>query len=496
MIMPIEREHNSYVAIIGAYERDNFGDILFLKVCSKLLEPWPLVPLSLISRNMHEEGGGTIVSASAWFDCCKEAFLPKAIIVVGGEVLTCPVIDALSCDIDPTRSNSLHKTDESNKKRLEKLFSWHAGDLAYVPDLVKILGDKKRTVPLALNSVGGSSLEPSSRKLSALLQTLDQASYISVRDAVTHKLIVGGKPESKSVNLNPDIVSTLKKCCAQEVETAYTKAVSLNPWLAEPYLLFQANDDYIRENDPQRIGAQIAATARSLNLLVVFQPAGIATGHDSFEMLDELAQITKEHSGGNLNIHTQRSRDVWTQVAVIAHAACFVGTSLHGRIVAAAYARPRVSLINRKVNIYASTWEEKDLQPFDVPLEKLKASVEKAMNTLPERLLEHADRQAELALDGFARLKKSLNLFEVPENTKNINEKIKVLAELAHFKECEVLREAVLDLGHELSQKQESIRLMERQLSVIERNLSGILESPSWRLTKPLRALRRLISSV
>lgn len=207
-------------------------------------------------------------------------------------------------------------------------------------------------------------------------------------------------------------------------------------------------------------------TARSLNLSVVFQPAGTAPGHDSFAMLDQLAQIAQEHSGGNLHIHTQRNRDIWTQVGVLAHAACFVGTSLHGRIVTAAYGRPRVSLENQKVNIYTSTWEEPDLQPFNVPIGDLKASVEKAMSVEPARLLAYANKQAEHALAGFTRLRESLNLFEFTESTKKINEKIKFLTELAHLRECEMLRQAILDLGYELSQEQALKRLNEAQPAV------------------------------
>lgn len=492
--MSIEREANSYIAVIGAYERDNFGDTLFLEVSRKLLEPWQIVPLSIISRNMNAEGGGTIISASAWFDICDTHSLPKAIIVIGGEVLTCPVIDALSCDLDPARASLLHKADQSTKMRLAETISWHSGDLAYVPDMTKIMGNGGHKVPLALNSVGGSSLKPRSQELSALLQTLDQAKFISVRDSVTHQLILNEKTRQNSLHLNPDIVSTIKESCAPEVGKAYAKALNLNPWLAEPYLIFQANDEYIRENNPQIIGEQIAETASALKLSVVFQPAGIAPGHDSFEMLDKLSLITNEHSGGRLHIHTQRSRDVWTQVAVIAHAACFVGTSLHGRIVSAAYGRPRVSLINSKVRNYASTWEEKDLQPFDVSLEKMKAAIEIAMSTPPERLLGHAERQAQLALDGFARLKTDLHLLEPPENIESAKARIRLLVDLARFKECEKLREAVFDIGFELSENTLARRSIERKLSNAEHTLSGILQSPSWRLTKPLRALRRLIN--
>lgn len=481
MTVPTRPEHDSYLALLGAYERDNFGDILFLKVCRKLLEPWPVVPLSLVSRNMHVEGAGTVVSASAWFDCCQDTFLPKALIVAGGEVLNCPVSNALSCDVDITRSKAFYKIDKKNKKKLGELLSWRAGDLAYVPNSDKLLGVNKHAISFALNSVGGSSLETDSSCLTTLLQTIEQTKYISVRDAVTHKLLKGNGSEQALVDLNPDIVNTLRICYAHEVEMAFIHAASLNPWLAEPYLLVQGNDDYIRINSPQRIGEAIATTARALNLGVVFQPAGIAPGHDSFAMLDQLSQITQEYAGGNLCIHTQYNRNIWTQVGIIAKAACFVGTSLHGRIVASAYARPRVGLENEKVRIYASTWEELDLQPFDVPIEELQVSVEKAMSVTPTRLVAHANEQADLAIAGFEKLRKNLNLLDFKGDPEKINEQIAFFAELALLRECEMLREAVFDLGYELSQVQTpkhiqlANRFKKKASNLIERHLT-------WRL--------------
>jgi polysaccharide pyruvyl transferase WcaK-like protein len=480
-------EHKSYVALLGAYERDNFGDILFLKVCMKLLYPWPVVPLSVLSRNMHAEGAGTIVSASAWFDCCEDSFLPKALIVAGGEVLNCPVSVALKYDIDKVRSQSFSNSSHAYKQRLGELLSWRAGKLAYVPDLTKLLGEKEHMVDFALNSVGGSNLEPGSPSLIESLKTVQQTKYTSVRDTVTHTLLCEEDLGQSSVELNPDIVSTVQTCCALEVEEAFTKAVSLNPWLTEPYLLFQCKDNFIKNNGLELVAKAIATTAQSLNLSVVFQPAGIASGHDSFEMLDELGQLAQKHAGGGLRIHTQYDRDVWTQVGVIANAACFVGTSLHGRIVATAYATPRVGLENEKVNIYAATWERDDFQPFNVPINNLQESVKKAMTVSPTRLVEFASNQSAKALTGFAQLRKTMNLFDFDEDTKATKEKIQLVSEIALLRETEMLREAVLDLVYELS-KERKIR------SSIENKLTEILGAPSWRLTKPVRALDWLLA--
>lgn len=486
--------HNSYVALIGAYERDNFGDILFLKVCEKLLAPWPVVSLSLQSNNMFSEGSGAVISASAWFDCCQDDFLPAALIVVGGEVLACSLSDALSCDIDATLSDAFNAMAQENKTRLGQLIAWRSGELAYVPSPRRFLNPDNQAIPIALNSVGGSGLKAGTLPFSTALDAVRQSAYVSVRDFVTHALLNGDEPKRKSVDLNPDIVSTLPICCQAEVETAYINAVSTCPWLTESYLLVQANDQYIREYGLEIIGEAIANTAHVLNLSVVLQPAGVAPAHDSIEMLEELSRIVRGATNGKIHTFVQHDRDVWTQVAVIANAACFVGTSLHGRIVAAAYGRPRVGLRNSKVTIYASTWEEHGLQPFDVPIEDLSVAVSQAMAVAPLILLTHANRQVRLASAGFARLREKLALTDYAADAVNTRERINSHTELALLRECEVLRESVLALSIRLELEQSQLAQEKLSRKKVEGKLVEILGAPSWLLAKPLRVFDRFFS--
>lgn len=490
--MPLNVDHKSYVALIGAYERDNFGDILFLKVCEKLLAPWPLVPLSFQSNNMFVEGSGAVISASAWFDCCQDDFLPAAIIVAGGEVLTCAVSDALSCDIDPTLIDALNAVDQLNKTRLGQIIAWRSGEFAYVPNSSKFLNPNNQAIPIALNSIGGTELQSGTPRFSAALETIKRAAYVSVRDSVTHSLFYGDERERRPVDLNPDIVSALPLCCQNEVDGAYINAVSTAQWLNEPYLLVQANDQYITEQGLEVIGEAIARAASALNLSVVLQPAGIAPGHDSIKMLEELSTIVQGKTNAKIIVCVQHNRDVWTQVAVIAHAACFVGTSLHGRIVSSAYGRPRVGLKNKKVTTYATTWEEHDLQPFDVSVADIPMAVSRAMAASPSTLLSHAHKQAHLASSAFNRLREKLQLTEYVADAVNTSTRINLFAELSLLRECDVLRRSVIDIGIQLAQEKSKLAQAELSRAKAERKLLEILAAPSWSLSKPLRALDKI----
>ncbi|MDP1902570.1 MAG: polysaccharide pyruvyl transferase family protein [Rubrivivax sp.] len=477
----------SYIALVGAYERDNFGDILFLNVCRKLLHPWPIVPLSIVSRDMSMEGAGTVISASAWFNSCGDDFLPKSVIVCGGEVLTSSISSAFPGTLDKKKHDLFYRADTTTRRLLGELISSNSGQLAYVPNLSNLLGPMERDVSFALNSIGGSSLGDRPTQLEASITAVKQATYTSVRDRVTHKILTTGVMDGAIIHLDPDIVSALKLYYQTEVDTAFTNALSLHPWLSEPYTLFQANDGYLKQRGLEAVGQAIAEIATSLTLNVVFQPAGIAPGHDSIERLGDLAKITASLCRGGTRVHTETNRNVWSQVALIAHTACFVGTSLHGRIVSGAFSRPRVGLENEKVTTYASTWEETHLQPYNVAIADLKVAVASAMSVDADRLSAYAENQANLALTGFQRLRQTLNLTEFAGDQRAASETIARLGEKALLRENERLRSIAFDFWAEVWQTREEFRLKagenisltdrSRQILLVARRALGRLSS-------------------
>jgi len=80
-----------------------------------------------------------------------------------------------------------------------------------------------------------------------------------------------------------------------------------------------------------------------------------------------------------------------------------IGTSLHARIVAAAYGVPRVSLAKPKPTRYAKHWDPE--MPFDVTLEGLDAAIAAAIRRADEpAAVEHAERLALAAHENLERL--------------------------------------------------------------------------------------------
>lgn len=486
--MKMSNQHpaHTYIAVIGAYERDNFGDLLFLEVTTSLLRPFPVVPLSLISRDMTKEGGKTVISSSAWFDVCRDEMSPTAAIVIGGEVLTCSSYDALACDIEGQRNDFFQTLNNATKNRLKEAICWKAAELAYVPEQSLLAACANTSLPFALNSVGGSSLKEDTLLHRTAIHALNTADYISVRDSATYDAIRSTEEKNQHIELHPDIVNVLPITHPRAAEDAFENELTPRFPTTKPYLLIQLNDNYILEHSSESIAEAIAEAANNFCLSVLFQPAGTAPGHDSLEMLDEIARRTRDLRRQDIAIHTQRDRNIWTQVAAIAHSACFVGTSLHGRIVASAYGRPRVSLKNHKVNAYASTWESDLDQPFEIPLNRLCDSIGRAMKADRIRLQTHATRQANDALLGFSNLRERLGITSFNGDALLTDQKIRLLTEKSLVHECEILRNALIDIAHDLSLAQDAKRQANRQLE-------QLLESKGWKFLSPIRKLHNLL---
>jgi hypothetical protein len=110
---------------------------------------------------------------------------------------------------------------------------------------------------------------------------------------------------------------------------------------------------------------RIAEMAERIQTAVVLQPTGTAFSHDSLSQLAALgALIATRHP--HIRTYLQRNRNFLVQIAVIANALAWIGTSLHGRIAAIVMRVPAVNFENCKVKAMVETWEGHDPLPYEV----------------------------------------------------------------------------------------------------------------------------------
>jgi len=133
-----------------------------------------------------------------------------------------------------------------------------------------------------------------------------------------------------------------------------------------------------------QLASQIQRITQSTGFGVVLFRAGAAPWHDDLCCYRRLVALRQDPS-----IALFTSLNLWDICAVIARSRAFIGSSLHGSIVAAAYALPCLGLLRprelpqtSKQTAFWSTWSPAGL-PAAVPIEALADGMREAMATDP-----------------------------------------------------------------------------------------------------------------
>lgn len=134
---------------------------------------------------------------------------------------------------------------------------------------------------------------------------------------------------------------------------------------------------------------------------------GAAPWHDDLVGLGRVAAMLRP---GSARLFT--SLDLWDICAWIAHSRAYAGSSLHGRIVAAAFALPRVGLRSPacggrpgKQAAFAATWRVVPAcRPRSRTLAYMAEALHVALVVAPDRLQHQARRLARLHRAGFTAI--------------------------------------------------------------------------------------------
>lgn len=345
------------ILLVGAYERDNFGDLLFLLVTERYLSRASVFPSSLSQSDMSPLLGRFVFPYSMALEETKF----DAVWVVGGEIGTPTPRDALRFSLTPENFETLAQAAPRDAARLERVLMGSVPPTsAYVPDLRRFVLNE--TTPLVINSVGVSRIKSHpDHRYDELVAGLRRATDISVRDNPSSSLLTSCGVQHE---LNPDLIHTVA------LNTDLPPFPSVNG-----RLVAQASTSFLNSVGYDAFAAEIASLAKKSGLPLTLFAAGTAHLHDSFEDYERLRALIGNFEP-SVEVSVLTERNPWKLASAIKSCAVWVGTSLHGRIVAAAFDRPRVSLTNPKVSHYAETWD--DGMPYSVGLGDMRAAVESA----------------------------------------------------------------------------------------------------------------------
>ena len=346
------------ILAIGAYDRDNFGDYLFLELLRRALPEDNIIAGSYIYATIPEYKLATLP-----YEFVLRNYTVDAVWVVGGEVGGVNINNALAM--------SLRDEMSASRKYIEKLAGVPTKKykFAYLPD-ISVYNEDKST-PLIINSVGLSHapLTPYAEKI------LQQAVFSSVRDNASYSLVSSKLASTPPpVRVAPDAVHTLSLYYEPSPASREHR-----------YIIFQANRDYIDRHSVKAITQVLSELYQNTKLEVILLAAGTAFGHDD---LNKLKRIHANLSKLSVQSSVFVNRDPLKIVDLISNATLAIGTSLHVRVVAESYGVSRISLENQKVGRYVASWDNSF--PYNIPLADIPYTVDQmtfSKNTSKLRLL-------------------------------------------------------------------------------------------------------------
>lgn len=351
------------ILTIGAYERDNFGDVLFFLVLEHYAKKqgFELVAGSYIGADMRPYFGQYILP----YDFLLSEYSFHTVWVAGGEMGACTIEYAMAMSIERQYTESYKKLSSETKNIIHDTLSATLSDhLAYLPWLEKY--EKNKYTPLVVNSVGGfETLEQYGQEL-LLRNTMDvlrKAYSVSVRNKQSHEYLLTQGVQNQLV---PDSVHAI--------------ALFYNPTrpIEKEYILFQMSEDLINTYGVENVAQHVYEIIKKYNYPVYLFSAGTASYHDSIEYYYTIRKYIHDTYDEN-RVEVVEEKSALVRVDWIAFAKMFIGSSLHGRIVAIAFGVPRISFSLEKVNNYVALWDT--LFPFNVNLDNLLIAVETAFVT-------------------------------------------------------------------------------------------------------------------
>lgn len=391
--------------LFGAFDRHNFGDLLFPHIAAALLPGRELVFAGLAARDLRPFGGHRVEAladvAAAWGHHPEQPEHPDHpvhLLHVGGEILTCTAWQAAVMLRPPEQAPA---TVAYLEARPEEKEAWTRARLGR-PDLAPYTVSRHlfpQAARISYNAVGGVALDRCAPAYRAeVLAKLKQTDAVGVRDRQT---LAHLEAAGIAARLMPDpavLVAELFGAAIRQ-HAQQGEVARLRHTFPQGYLAVQCSADFGDDATLATLAAQLDTVATATGLGVALFRAGAAPWHDDLATLERLA--ARMHTRA---VAVFRSLHLWDICALIASSRAFCGSSLHGRIVAMAFGLPRLNLcagtpnamyaMASKQAAYAATWEATGL-PDVVDVGDLADGLQQALAADPALLHQTATALAQ-----------------------------------------------------------------------------------------------------
>lgn len=447
---------------IGALERDNFGDLLY----AHLLE-------SHAGDSLEIAWGAPILPATSadigrevirWPDALANERL-QGVWILGGEIGGTPPEYAYMTRFGRPAHGELIRADAATRtSMLQAAMGGRVLDPPYIGRPSAYAAN--HTTPLVLNSVGisGIARETGARR-HALTAALREAAFVGVRDRASGRLL---DELGIAHRIAPDLAHTVAR-------------VRQRPQSSHGAILVHLSEHALTQHQLSDWADALSKAVTDSHAEIRLFLAGLAPGHDSLDSAAGLRRLLLDRFPRR-NVTISGARGVWERTDEIAGARLWIGSSLHGRIVASAYGVPRVSFAKPKVDGYAQDWDA-DF-PFGIGPAGLAAAVSTAlsMDASPDDSL--ADAAAENIYVGLASLKefssRSENVVLAQRLRIRVRESDSLIAQGRSAEDR--LADSEANANRQRIELERRVRRLERDLENLGHELGEIRSSRRWRL--------------
>ncbi|MCH7396516.1 polysaccharide pyruvyl transferase family protein [Belliella sp. DSM 107340] len=368
------------INVIGAFDRYNYGDLLFpIILRNELGESYNYKFYSI--RNYNYEGYGGVRTKSIIRLLFKLLFKRnQTVIIAGGHVIGAGWLilffhnwKAFRMFFEPKYRK---KYDVYFNSIFNKIFRSRYPYVISLP--------LQRNNQIIYSSVGGTVY--SLGRKSELIKNLFGVDLFSVRSSRLYEFGVENNINSKLV---PD--------SAMLISNYFKKS------LAENYLVFQCHN--LSSEIIDVLAEQLFIIAnRNVKKKIILLPIGYANGHEDFIALQKL----KSHDilCDMQNVVYRKEMSVFGIIKIISGAECFIGTSLHGIITSFTYNVPYLCISSSyKLKEYIKDWDLNNLDknPFDFKF------IEFYDRGPCQMVVDEVKRQKALILDNFHEMNKLIN---------------------------------------------------------------------------------------
>lgn len=396
------------IFLLGAYDRFNYGDLLFPIIVENILKSFSpqleFYPYALIESDLSVFGARKTLPINTLYQRVATTE-DRVVIFAGGGV------------IGASWGSMRMNLSTGIETRMLKLFRRFLGPAKFDAYCQKHFASPSRwpwvadssdfgvETKVLYNAVGGSFMgRINSEEREAIIDKLNGSAYLSVRDAETKRILARIDKDDR-VKLVPDSAVVMSRLFSKtKLRKLISPSVREKIEEGRPYFCFQIGLGYA-EGEFAVLAAALELIAKINDWEIVLLPIGRAQGHEDHTWMRKL----KPHITGNAFM-PRDDIGIYDIMALIAESELFIGTSLHGAVTSQSYAIPHIGLSGvTKLEFYLETWEIPS-QVECANVANLPKRVADVVATQRKELEDNRNKLIDIAMGNFKNLARAADL--------------------------------------------------------------------------------------